>query len=254
MRLLSLTLFAVTIVILPLPASLHAQGEIEEHAQGEIEESAEPSNAIVQTARSAARQEYFYKNKLEFSLNSGWLPINIPFVFDCFVGDTYNMTPLKYTLVPTLASLRWQMGHVSGPWILRGNFDMTFSLAVTAIPRGPETHYVAYDTGMRRNFVYGSGRAAPYFDIHLGVGDINAKGPLGVPFAQGQNLTFTYMMGSGLRLNINSRYSIEGGLNYMHVSNMYLSEPRYINYGINVYGPMFGLNVRVGKPRQPHVY
>lgn len=238
----SLTLFAVTLVALSFPASLQAQALFK------------PSIAVVRSPRPAERNQYYYRNKLEFSLNSGFLPINIPFVFDCFVGDSYNMTPLKYTLVPTLATLRWQMGNVSGPRILRGNIDMTSSLAVTAIPRGPETHYVAYDLGFRRNFVYGSGRAAPYFDVHMGVGDINAKGPLGVKFAQGQDMTFTYMMGTGLRFNINSRYSIEGGLNYMHVSNMYLSQPRYINYGINVYGPMFGFNVRLGKTQRSRVY
>src|SRR6516165_2753396 len=46
----------------------------------------------------------YYNKKLEFSLETGWLPINIPFVFDCFVGDSYNETPLQYTLAPILAS------------------------------------------------------------------------------------------------------------------------------------------------------
>ena len=94
----------------------------------------------------------YYKNKLEFSLETGWLPINIPWPFDVFVGD-HNETPLKYTLVPTLASLRWQMNDIGGPWILRGNWDFTFTGGFTWIPRGPETHYLAYDMGIRRNFV-----------------------------------------------------------------------------------------------------
>jgi hypothetical protein len=192
----------------------------------------------------------YYKNKLEFSLETGWLPINIPFVFDCFVGDSYNQTPLKYTLAPTLASLRWQMGDVRGPGILRGTFDLSFSGAFTRIPRGPETHYWAYDTGIRRNFVRRDWRTAPYFDMRLGVGRIDAKGPLGVPYAQGQDLTFTFMMGSGVRYNFNSRYAISVGMNYMHVSNLYLSEPRFYNYGINVYGPMMGLDMRLGKPKR----
>ena len=58
------------------------------------------------------------------------------------------------------------------------------------------------------------------------------------------------MLGSGLRYNFNSQYAISAGANFMHVSNMYLSEPRYTNYGINVYGPMLGLNVRLGKPKR----
>jgi len=196
----------------------------------------------------------YYNNKLEFSLETGWLPLNIPFVFDCFVGDSYNQTPLQYTLAPILASLRWQLGDVRGPWILRGNFDLSFSGAFTWVARGPETHYWAYDMGIRRNFVRRNWRTATYFDVRLGVGRIDAKEPLGVLFAQGQDLTFTFMMGSGLRYNFNSRYAISVGLNYMHVSNLYLSEPRFPNYGINVYGPMVGLDMRLGRPKRgaPH--
>ena len=160
------------------------------------------------------------------------------------------MTGLQYTLVPTLASLRWHMGDVRGPWILRGNWDLTLSGAFTAIPRGPETHYEAYDMGIRRNFVRHNWRIAPYFDGRLGMGRIDAKGPKGVPYAQGQDFTFTLMIGSGVRYNFNSRYAIQAGMNYMHISNLYLSEPRYQNFGINVYGPMFGIDVRLGKPKR----
>src|SRR5690349_5023732 len=32
-------------------------------------------------------REIYYRNKLEFSLDAGWLPINIPFPFDVFEGD-----------------------------------------------------------------------------------------------------------------------------------------------------------------------
>jgi hypothetical protein len=158
------------------------------------------------------------------------------------------MTPLKYTLVPILASLRWHVNDIGGPWILRGNFDFTFSGPITAIPRGPETRYFVFIFGIRRNFVHRNWRIVPYFDERGGIGDINAKEPLGVQFAQGQNLTFTYNMGSGVRYNFNPRYSITAGVNYMHISNGYLSQPTYTNYGINVYGPMFGMDIRLGKP------
>lgn len=214
---------------------------------------AQPADAAIKPVKVSKppdrNSDIYYKNKLEFSLETGYLPINIPFVYDVFVGDQYNMTPLKYTMVPTIASLRWQTGDIGGPWIFRGNFDMTFSLAVTAIPSGPETHYVAFDWGVRRNFVHRNWKTAPFFEMRGGIGDINAKEPLGVAFAQGQDLTFTYMMGSGVRYNFNSRFAISGEITYMHVSNAYLSEPRYNNYGINVYGPMIGLDIRLGKPK-----
>src|SRR5579864_7685325 len=40
----------------------------------------------------------YHKNRIELSLDGGWLPINIPFVFDVFLGDGYTKTPLNYTL------------------------------------------------------------------------------------------------------------------------------------------------------------
>jgi long-subunit fatty acid transport protein len=55
-------------------------------------------------------------------------------------------------------------------------------------------------------------------------------------------------MGAGARYNIDSKYSFSAGMNYMHISNAYLSQPQFYNYGINVYGPMFGFDVRLGKP------
>jgi Lipid A 3-O-deacylase (PagL) len=192
----------------------------------------------------------YYRNRLEFAVDGGWLPINIPFVFDVFLGDAYNKTPLNYTLVPLVASLRWHIDDVEGPWIFRGNWDMTFSGSFTFIPRGPETHFISYDMGIRRNFVPHRGKIAPYFDGRLGLGEINAKAPLGVLFAQGQNFTFTVNMGSGVRYNFNPRYSASAGLSWMHISNLYLSEPAFANYGINVYGPTFGIDIRLGKPRR----
>jgi hypothetical protein len=196
-------------------------------------------------------QDIYYRNKLEFSLDGGWLPINIPFPLDVFVGDNYNTYPLQYTLVPVIGSLRWHIDGISGPVILRGNFDLTFSASVTAIPRGPESRYFSYIMGIRRNFVPRNWRAAPYFDIRLGVGNIDAKGPQGVPYAQGEDLTFTVNMGSGFRYNFSPHYSFSAGLNFMHISNLDLSEgngkPSWgiRNYGINVYGPMVGIDIQL---------
>jgi len=191
----------------------------------------------------------YYRNKLEFAFDGGWLPINIPFVFDVFLGDAYNKTPLSYTLVPLVASLRWQIDDVGGPWIFRGNWDMTCSGSITLIPRGPETRFFSYDMGIRRNFVPHRGKLAPYFDGRAGLGEIDAKEPLGVAFAQGQNFTFTVNLGSGVRYNFNPRYSVSAGLNWMHISNLYLSQPAFSNYGINVYGPTFGVDIRLSRRR-----
>ena len=209
-----------------------------------------PADVIAQhRGRPDRNLDIYYRNRREFSLDVGWHPVNIPFVYDFLFGGGYNMTPLKYTLVPIVASLRWHITNVGWRSIFRGNLDFTFSGSLTVIPRGPETHYYSFDFGIRRNFIYRNWKVVPFFEHRGGAGIINAKEPLGVLYAQGQNLTFTYNMGAGARYNIDSRYSFSAGMNYMHISNAYLSQPQFVNYGINVYGPMFGLDVRLGKAR-----
>jgi hypothetical protein len=206
----------------------------------------QPSDERLRSSKPADfNRDIYYRNKLEFSLDGGWLPINIPLPIDIFEGWAYNTYPLKYTLVPIIASLRWQMNGLGGPWILRGNWDLTFSGSLTAIPRGPETRYFIYMMGIRRNFVPRNWRIAPYVDMRFGLGNIDAKGPEGVAWAQGEDFTFTFNMGSGVRYSFNPRYAISAGLNYQHVSNASLSEPKVPNFGINVYGPMFGIDIQL---------
>lgn len=226
----------------------------ESHLANESEEDSkiQPSEERLRASAPADfNRDIYYLNKLEFSFDVGWLPINIPFPFDFVEGDPYDLYPLHYTMVPILASLRWQVDDLGGPWILRGNWDISFSGSATLIPRGPETRYFAYIMGFRRNFVPRNSRIAPYWDARLGLGDINAKGPDGVMYAQGQDLTFTLNMGSGVRYNLNPRYGISAGLNWMHVSNANLSQsngkPNWgiRNYGINVLGPVFGIDIRL---------
>ena len=195
-------------------------------------------------------ESIFFRHKLEFSVDVGWLPINVPFPFDVFEGDPYDLYPLRYTLVPVHASLRWHLDNIWGPPVLRGNWDLTFSASATAIPRGPETHYFSYDMGLRRNFIPRNWRAIPYWDVRAGMGFINAKGPMGVYYAQGQNFTFNINMGAGMRYTINRRYGISAGLNWMHLSNGNLSSPQYSNYGINVYGPMMGIDITLPRSRR----
>jgi len=216
-----------------------------------LADNARASSALIAQQHEVADRnlDIYYRNRREFSLDVGWHPVNVPFIYDFAVGGGYDMTPLKYTLVPIVASLRWHVTNVGWKWIFRGNMDFTFSGSITAIPRGPETHYYSFDFGIRRNFVYRNWKVVPFFEQRGGAGIINAKEPLGVVFAQGQNLTFTYNLGVGARYNLNSKYSFSAGMNYMHISNAYLSQPQFYNYGINVYGPMFGLDMRLGKPR-----
>ena len=225
-------------------------------------ESIAPSAPVTQeTPRKDFNRDIYYRNKLEFSLETGWLPVNIPFPFDFLVGDSYENPFRYYTLAPTLATLRWHVSDINGPSFLRGNTELNISGAATLIPKSSghvawtqkenaESRYFAFILGVRRNFVPRNSRVAPYFDFRLGIGDINAKGPHGMRAAQGQDMAFTIMLGSGFRYNFNPRVSASMGVGYMHISNAYLSEPAFEDYGINVYGPMVSLNIRLGKAKR----
>lgn len=220
----------------------------------------QPSTAEGSTAVSGAvsskylrpdrNRSIYHKNKLEVSFESGYLPIGIPFVFDFLLGDRMMDPPRPYTLVPNILSLRWQMNNPSGPFIFRGNWESFFSASATIIPRGPETRYFAYNMGIRRYFVQRNFPVVPYMEGRLGVGNIDAGEPRGIPISQGQNMTFTLMIGSGFRVNVTQQLALWGGVTYMHVSNLYLSEPRYPNYGINVLGPLFGIDMTLSRRRR----
>jgi len=187
-------------------------------------------------------RKVYYKNKLEIGFVAGYLPYNSKFIFDFLEGKSEPRAPLDYTLVPLSLSLRWHLDDISGPGILRGNTDVTFSGNYTAIPQGPESYYASFMTGARYNFVQPNWRVAPYLEENVGLGFTDAKGPKGVMYAQGQDFTFTFSIGSGLRYNFDPRYSVSVGMTYMHISNFYLSK-KAPNFGINVFGPTVGVNV-----------
>ena len=107
---------------------------------------------------------FISKTNSNFPWKTGWLPNNIPFVFDFIVNSPYTQWPLHYTLVPTIASLRWQIDNIWGWKFLRGNTDFTFSGSYTDVARGPETRYFAFDYGIRRNFIPRNWRVVPYFE------------------------------------------------------------------------------------------
>jgi len=218
---------------------------------------AAPGSAAVTAPRLKKpdfNDDIYYRNKVEFSLETGAMWINLPFIFDVFEGGNYSTNPLHYTLVPIIPSFRWHLGKLSGPSFLRGNCDVSAAIAITLIPRGPEKIYGAFDLGIRRNFVHRNWRVAPYFEGRLGAGFIDAKerpgpGYAGNNYAQGEDYTFTVMTGAGVRYNISPRYSAQLGATYYHVSNAYLSEPKWDDNGINVVGPIIGFYWRISKPK-----
>src|SRR3984893_9197131 len=105
-------------VRLPQPdASLEESPATLENMRGEDSKDAVSLEKLKPPKRADFNRDIYYRNKLEFSLDAGWLPINIPFPLDVFVGDAYNTYPLQYTLVPIIPSLRWHINDVGLPWI-----------------------------------------------------------------------------------------------------------------------------------------
>ncbi|HEV2699089.1 MAG TPA: hypothetical protein VGU90_13920, partial [Terriglobales bacterium] len=88
---------------LPEPnASLKESPATLDSSPGEAS-SVELSNVRSQESKPADfNRAVYYRNKLEFSLEGGWLPINVPFPLDVFVGAAYNSYPLQYTLIPII--------------------------------------------------------------------------------------------------------------------------------------------------------
>jgi Lipid A 3-O-deacylase (PagL) len=194
--------------------------------------------------------DIYYKNKLEVSFDTGCLFLNTPLILDPILGDKFSREPglPNYTLVPLISSLRWQLDDIGGRSFWRGNTDLTFGGAYNVITQGPESYYAALITGVRYNFVQPNWRIAPYLELRGGLGLTDARQPWEAAHhqpevGQGQDFTFTFIVGGGVRYNFSPRYSASVGAAFMHISNAYLSEPKYYNHGINVFGPTFGLNV-----------
>lgn len=222
------------------------------------ESKSQPSNGVSLRAElTDFNSAIYYKNKLELSFDAGGLPFNTPLIFDPLMGDKFARQPgtVDYTLVPLTLALRWHLYDVSGPWFLRGNTDLMFGGSHTAIIQGPESRYDALITGVRYNFVQPNWRIAPYLELRGGMGFTDAKQPEEKAHhqpmvGQGQDFTFTFLMGGGVRYNFNPRYSMSLGIAYMHISNLYLSEPKYYNHGINVFGPNLGVNIALPALRE----
>jgi len=240
MKIQNRAIFTLALACLTLAAPCFAQDSKSRLSNGSVATSEVPD----------FNSKIYYKNNLEFSFDAGWLPYNIPLIFDPLMGDKFarQSGTVDYSLVPLILTLRWHLYDACGPWFLRGNTDFTIGGGYTAITKGPESRYVPVITGARYNFVQPNWRIVPYLEVRGGMGFTDAKQPEEVKHhqpavGQGQDFTFTFIMGGGARYNFNPRYSMSLGISYMHISNLYLSEPKYYNHGINVVGPNFGFNV-----------
>ncbi len=215
-----------------------------------------PTNSAAKTSAASDslpldfNHRVFHKNKFELSLETGALALNTPLLLGPLIGDNFSRQRglPDYTLVPTTLMLRWQLYDPRGPGLLRGNTEFSFGADYTAIVRGPESIFVGPLIGLRYYFIQPNAKLVPYVDLRGGLGYTDAQGPVEVAhhqpdIGQGQDFTFTFSMGAGVRYDFSPRYSASVAVSYMHLSNMYLSEPKYYNHGVNVVGGLVGFNI-----------
>ena len=163
------------------------------------------------------------------------------FAYETAVNLGIN-NPNNYIINPQIFELRWQ------PWKAEPFFHTPFvfirqwEIAAAAVPflQGPEHHYFGFGVGTRLIYTKPGSHWSLFVDGKLIVGFIDASGP---PHGQGEDLTFSPMVNSGVLYQISPRQKIGLSLFYEHFSNAGLSEPEVRNEGLNTVGPMIEYNV-----------
>src|SRR5438105_5628040 len=67
---------------LPPSLALHSEPPAPGNKPREVSKTEPPAEMLLKSRPADFNRSIYYKNKLEFSLETGWLPNNIPFVFD----------------------------------------------------------------------------------------------------------------------------------------------------------------------------
>ena len=149
--------------------------------------------------------------------------------------------PRDYHLAPQIVSLIYrQKKH----WSFAGldvRSEFLFSLVAEPVLHGPENHYFAGALRRRWVFTPHERKWGFHLDAGFGAGAIDSTGD---PFGQGQDFTFTFLLGIGLDVPLNDRLDLTLSAFYQHLSNAGLSEPERENIGLDAFGPAIGLRWR----------
>ena len=146
--------------------------------------------------------------------------------------------PRNYHLAPQILSLaylpstRWSLGH------LEVRSEIHLCAIAEPVLHGVENHYFGGALRTRWTFRRANSRGEFFLDGGLGAGAIDSTDD---PFGEGQDFTFTVLLGAGFRFSIDERRSVALGILYQHLSNGGLSEPERRNTGIDAFGPSLGI-------------
>jgi hypothetical protein len=161
------------------------------------------------------------------------------FDFAFETGVTFGIdNPNHYIVTPEILTLRWQPKPPEQFFHTPFTFSRQWTLSAlsAAIPRGPEDYYFGLGVGVRAVYGKPGSHFSLYFDGRFVVGDTDSSGP---PAGQGEDLTFSALVGSGVVYEVSHRIKVGVGFLYEHFSNGGLSEPQVKNVGLNTVGPKF---------------
>jgi opacity protein-like surface antigen len=191
--------------------------------------------ASISAPLSRAEQK-LKENVLEVQLESGGL-------FSVHPGNETS----DATYLPQLVSLNWNLDeigndHVLGGWF-RGNTQWKFTAVATPLVDSQENYFAGLVAGPQYNFVQPGSNWVPFVGARVGIGFTDSNSPpAGVfPGGQGQDFAFTFMVTVGIRYFITPDWSAAVELNYQHVSNAALSEPKHNNHGYDLLGPQLAV-------------
>lgn len=197
------------------------------------------SNEGASTKSEASPEPLYHKGRWEFSLESAYLfkVVNNPLTA---IGGDYTKNKIPYRLATQILSARYQLTEPAGPFLLRGNLEISGNFIYSAIIEGPEPFFVGLAVGLRYNFVQTESKIVPYLEFRGGPGYTDARARHR-EYAQQEDFTFTYMFGAGLRYDVSPQVSVSAGMADQHISNFYVTRP---NYGFDAIGFQLGLNIR----------
>ncbi|TLD71503.1 acyloxyacyl hydrolase [Phragmitibacter flavus] len=148
-----------------------------------------------------------------------------------------NATPLDYVLLPQLLTFK-------SPYVFKGEFlggtlalRNRLTIAVEPIVEGPENYFIGFTGAGLLEWWNPARNFSMFFTAGGGLGLMDSKG-YEVEGGQGQDLNYTWLVYSGVRVMPAERVSVSLGLYFQHISNMDQDD---INPGIDALGPMFSV-------------
>ena len=135
-----------------------------------------------------------------------------------------------YRFATGIFSARYRLTENAGPLFLRGNLDFSIGPIGTAIVNGPESYFAGAVGGFRYSFVQPGMRLIPYLELRGGIGKSDSRK---IYKSLQSDATLTYLLGAGLRYELNSRWSVGVGATDQHLSTGFFASR---DYGADAFG------------------